>query len=428
MTDMPRDRAPDSTLALLKDGYRFISKRTRRYDSDVFETRLLLRRTICMQSEAAAELFYDNERFQRKGAMPTRIKLSLFGKGGVQGLDGEAHRVRKQLFMDLMNPVSISRLADMFAEEWRTALDGWEQQRRVVLFDAIQPVLSRAVCRWAGVPLNEDEVDRRTWQLAEMVEGSGAVGQRHLQARWARRGSEKWIVDLIKKVRAQELTTPPGSVLQTMAWHRDVNGKLLKTRIAAVEVLNVLRPVVAVGRFIVFAALALHEHPEQRAQLQRGGTDELEQFVQEVRRSYPFFPFLAARVRRTFTWNGYRFPKGRRVLLDIYGTNHDPRLWDEPEQFNPARFRSWNGSAFNFIPQGGGAYESGHRCPGEWITIEIMKVAVHCLSSEMRYEVPRQNLRVSMMRIPSLPRSGFVMRNVRAVSQPDLAPAATLTS
>jgi fatty-acid peroxygenase len=57
-------------------------------------------------------------------------------------------------------------------------------------------------------------------------------------------------------------------------------------------------------------------------------------------------------------------------------------------------------------------------------TAEIMKVAIQFLSNEMRYEVPRQNLRVSMMRIPSLPRSGFVMRNVRAVPQPEAAPGA----
>ena len=34
---------------------------------------------------------------------------------------------------------------------------------------------------------------------------------------------------------------------------------------AAVELLNVLRPTVAVDRFIVFAALALHRHPEKTA-------------------------------------------------------------------------------------------------------------------------------------------------------------------
>ncbi len=48
MPRIPRDKSLDSTLALLSDPHRFISTRCRRYQSDLFETRLLLQRTICM--------------------------------------------------------------------------------------------------------------------------------------------------------------------------------------------------------------------------------------------------------------------------------------------------------------------------------------------------------------------------------------------
>jgi fatty-acid peroxygenase len=41
---MPRDNSLDSTLALLSDGYAFISKSCQRYQSDIFETRLMLRK------------------------------------------------------------------------------------------------------------------------------------------------------------------------------------------------------------------------------------------------------------------------------------------------------------------------------------------------------------------------------------------------
>src|SRR3546814_8303331 len=90
---------------------------------------------------------------------------------------------------------------------------------------------------------------------------------------------------------------------------------------------------------------------------------------------YPFFPVVAARTRHEFEWKGYRLPGRTRVLLDLYGTDHDTRLWDRPDAFVPERFRHWDGSAFNFIPQGGGSHRNGHRCPGAWITIELMKVA-----------------------------------------------------
>ena len=59
--------AKDSTLALLLEGYEFISKRCRRYRSDVFETRLMLTKVVCMMGKEAAEVFYHPGRFTRKG-------------------------------------------------------------------------------------------------------------------------------------------------------------------------------------------------------------------------------------------------------------------------------------------------------------------------------------------------------------------------
>lgn len=136
-------------------------------------------------------------------------------------------------------------------------------------------------------------------------------------------------------------------------------------------------------------------------------------FVQEVRRFYPFFPAVAALVRRDFEWNGYHFPRKRRVILDLYGTNHDARTWDAPDAFRPERFHGWDGSPFNFIPQGGGHYDVNHRCPGEWITIGLMKQAAKILSKSIKFDVPEQDLQINYSRLPALPRSRFIICRVR---------------
>jgi hypothetical protein len=41
----------------------------------------------------------------------------------------------------------------------------------------------------------------------------------------------------------------------------------------------------------------------------------------------PFAPLLGDRVDRSFTWRGHRFPEGRLVLSDVYGTDHHPDAW-----------------------------------------------------------------------------------------------------
>lgn len=191
-----------------------------------------------------------------------------------------------------------------------------------------------------------------------------------------------------------------------------MNGNLLDPRVAAVEVLNVLRPTVALSVYATFIAHALHRDPECRLKLEAGDDGLLEMFVQEARRFYPFFPAAVALVRRAFDWKNYHFPAGRRVLLDLYGTNHDPRTWQAPEEFRPGRFSGGDPNRFTFIPQGGGDPDLGHRCAGEWITTRLMARFTRLLTAEMAYDVPEQDLRINFSRLPALPASHFVIRNV----------------
>lgn len=55
MAHIPREPGLDSTLALLADGYTFLSKRCQRHGSDIFETRLMLQKAVCIMGQEAAE-------------------------------------------------------------------------------------------------------------------------------------------------------------------------------------------------------------------------------------------------------------------------------------------------------------------------------------------------------------------------------------
>jgi short-subunit dehydrogenase len=83
--------------------------------------------------------------------------------------------------------------------------------------------------------------------------------------------------------------------------------------------------------------------------------------------------------------------RGERVILDVYGTQHDPQLWSAPESFDPGRFAAQEPDPFLFIPQGGGP-KDGHRCPGERVAVELIKTATDWLLS-LSYQVPAQDLR-----------------------------------
>ncbi|WP_165367949.1 cytochrome P450 [Phytoactinopolyspora endophytica] len=411
--DEPRDRSPDSTLMLLNDGYGFLLKRLRRYQQDVFETRLLGERVICLHGPEAARVFYDPERFGRSHAAPSRVEKTLFGRGGVQGLDGAAHERRKAMFMQLMTDDRINDLVTLFERAWRSVLPRWESSDRVVLFEEAQELLCRAVCTWSGVPLHDDEVPRRALDMAAMVDAFGAVGPRHWRGRSARRRSEGWISGIVADVRTGDRAADEASALHTIAFHRDSDGEFLDTRVAAVELLNVIRPVVAISWYIAFIGVALHDCPEWKERVRSGGDGEVERFVHEVRRFYPLAPFVGARVRQSFDWGGHRFDEGTLVILDVFGTHRDARLWDRPGEFDPDRFRGWTSDGYDLIPQGGGDHHRDHRCAGEWITVAVMKAATQLLCDAIEYDVGRQDLAFSLNRIPTAPKSGVVLERIR---------------
>ena len=391
----------DSTMAIRRDPYRFIRRTAEAQVTDAFETRLLLERTLFVTGAEAARFFYDGTVFKRDGAAPEFLKSTLFGRGGVQGLDGPAHHHRKEMFLRLFGRGRTGALTETATAAIREAL---QTPGAFALQDRMEEVLTAAVSAWAGLPVSGSSLPGRTRMISNLFEHAAPINARHILARLARRRADRWAASLIEDVRAERWTPPPQSALAVIAkWH-EPDGEQLPSHVAAVELLNALRPVVAVSAYITFAAHALATRPEEVEAL-RADAERLPCFVQEVRRTYPFFPMLAARVRQPTTWRGFDLPPERLVVLDIWGTNRDPSAWSEPGRFDPERFRDWDGNPFTLIPQGGGDHAKGHRCPGEWVTRDLMETATRALLDLVDWQrLPDQDLSLDMRNLPALPR------------------------
>jgi fatty-acid peroxygenase len=425
---VPSRAVLDRSLGLLREGYRFVPDRRRRWGRAedgahrAVELRLLGERVLLVGGPDATRFFYDPSRFRRRDAVPPPLANTLFGEGSLHLHDGPTHLARKAMHLELLNPAAARDLAARSERYWDAAIRRWQDRPDdVVLFDEAVRVLGVTVCTWAGLPLTAVEAPCRIRDLATIVDGFGSVGPRHLRARAARRRTDRWVCETIRDVRVERILAPPGSALDVVSLYRDPDGLVLDDHTAAVELVNVIRPTVAVSWFVSFAGLALHRNPRWRERLARA-TDpaldgDLEAFVHEVRRVYPFAPVLGARARRPFHWRGHGIPEGGLVLLDLYGTNHDPELWPEPERFDPTRFLGRPPDPHSYLPQGGGDPAAGHRCAGERVTVELLKTAVRILA-RLRYTVPAQDLGFSLSRMPTRPRSGFRIRDVRGDDVP----------
>lgn len=408
-----KEKGIDNTISLIKDGYLFIKNRTDKYETNLFETHLMGQKVLCMTGKDAARLFYNSELFQRNGATPKRVQKTIFGENAIQTMDGEAHLHRKNLFMSLVTFEEQKRLAQLLKGRWEASIGKWERSREIVLFDEAKDVLCQVACDFAGVPLRESEIMDRAEDFSSMVDGFEAIGPRYWKGKMARARTEEWIGEIIEDVRCGRLNAKEGTALHAMAFFKELDGSYMDIQMAAKELINVVRPIVAVAIYVTFEALALYEHPEYKGKLRFGDASYLEMFAQEVRRFYPFTPFIGAKAKKDFILNGYEIKKGMLIFLDMYGTNHDPHIWENPNEFNPDRFKEWKGSLYGFIPQGGGNPYKTHRCPGDGITVEIMKTTLDFLVNKIEYKVPKQDLSYSLSRMPSLPESEFVMKDIR---------------
>lgn len=60
---IPKEEGIDNSLSVLREGYLYVTNRAIGFQSDIFETRLLGERAICMRGEEAAKLFTTGRNF-----------------------------------------------------------------------------------------------------------------------------------------------------------------------------------------------------------------------------------------------------------------------------------------------------------------------------------------------------------------------------
>lgn len=395
----------DHTLPLLLRGYPYLSELRERHGSDVVPFRLLGRRAVCVAGTDAAWLFYDEAVFDRQGVVPPTVQQTLFGDSGVQLLDGPAHDRRKRLFLTALDPVATAGLVERVGEEWERAVDSRPGGQPVVLFDAAAEVLARAVHRWCGVPLAEPEVAATAHDLVTMVDAFGSVGGRYLRGRRARARQERRVAGVVARVRSGATPASPGSPLAVMVDGRDQHGRPLDEHVVTVELLNLIRPTVAVAWLVAFAAHALQHWPRERELLATGGAARATAFAHEVRRFYPFAPLLGARARGDTVYDGVAIPGDSLAVLDVFGHNHHPAIWPDPWRFSSERHLDRPPGRFELLAQGGGEAATGHRCPGEPATVAILAdLAVRLVASD--HDVAQADLRVTgPRRMPARVRS-----------------------
>jgi fatty-acid peroxygenase len=308
--------------------------------------------------------------------------------------------VRKGRFLTALDTAAQAGMADLLETVWRRRAGARAGAEAVDVRREAVRVLGETVLAWAGVPLDADDPGEVTAELDAMVRGAGRFGPANAVARARRLRTERRARRWIGRARSGAL--PADTVLADVAAWTDEAGRPLPVPVAAVELLNLLRPTVAVAEFLVLAALVLTLRPGERARVRDDAYATA--FAHEVRRRAPFFPVIAGRATRPLDWRGQDLGPRAWVMLDLYGTNHDARIWPEPQRFRPARFLDGADPRW-IVAQGAGDYTPDHRCPGEPLTNGLIARFARLLAEEGWRPAGEVDPYVRFSRIPALPRT-----------------------
>lgn len=247
-----------------------------------------------------------------------------------------------------------------------------------------------------------------------MISGAITSPMDHIKGISDRNESEEWAQELIKEARKNPIAGKEYLALYTFANATDISGELLSLEVAAVELLNIIRPTVSLTVWVALMGHAIFAKENIYDELKADFEKLQDPFIQEMRRYYPFFPMLPSIAVDDVEIDGYHIPKDSWVILDLYGTNMDSRNIDGPEEFKIKRYL---GKAkdisyeeeYEMIAHGGGKFREMHRCAGEWITLHSMRVFSNNLVNKYEFTIPEQDWEIPMNQFPTYPKSKVLL-------------------
>ena len=109
--------------------------------------------------------------------------------------------------------------------------------------------------------------------------------------------------------------------------------------------------------------------------------------LKEAMRLYPPIYALARRAEREDKIGGYRIPRGSLLVVSQWATHRHPRIWDDPETFNPDRFTPEREAArhrYAYFPFGAGP----RACIGSHFAMQEAQIALAILLQRYRIRAP----------------------------------------
>ncbi|MGO8907150.1 MAG: cytochrome P450 [Solirubrobacteraceae bacterium] len=328
----------------------------------------------------------------------------IMGPNSVLTLTGEAHMRQRKLLLPPFHGERMREYEDVIVQATRRDMESWpigepmrlqEHTRRITLEVILRAVFGveaermeelRSAIAGLMTPLHplavllfslrRPSLDRPTGALGRSLDRLDAVVYAELERR-----------------RSQEDLAERTDILSLLMQARDEDGRPMTDPELRDELVTLLLAGhETTSTSVAWAVERLVRHPEKLRRLidevdaaaDGGGDEYMTAVVNETLRVRPVVPIVARMLRQDMQVGPHLLPAGTRVMPNIYLTNRNPRVYEDPAEFRPERFLDEPPGTFSWIPFGGGI----RRCIGASFAVVEMKLILRTALSELEPSVP----------------------------------------
>jgi cytochrome P450 len=261
--------------------------------------------------------------------MPLELISAMF-----IGMDPPKHDRLKQLFQRGFTPKRIAEHEEAIRAITIEVLDRLEGQETCDLVSEVaQPVVSRVIGSFMGIPPEDDEI----W--ARLMNNTLGAGDPDMNPEGVESVMQRDVPEIFERCRQliEERREQPTDDLTSVLVHAEVDGERLEEH----EIVMGFFLLMAAGndstKATYCAAMrALMEHPEQKQQLLEN-PDLVPSAVEEALRMFPAFAHFRRTATQDVELNGQTIHEGDKVVMWYVSSNRDETRYEDPDRFDVTR-------------------------------------------------------------------------------------------
>jgi cytochrome P450 len=372
-------------------------------------------------------LVHRNEQFG-KGELFHDILDPVTGDGLLTA-EGDQWRRQRHMVNPAFHPDRIAEYSEIMVQETAAMANDWADGERVDVHSELMSVTLDIVTR-ALFGMEITDGDTISDALDVVMDRVGSPVSSLVPASWPTPGNQAFsgaiddiddvVDDIIERHRVDSVDQE--SVLSALLRARDAAGETMDDELVRDEVRTLLlagHETTALA--LTFSLFCLGQSPAAEERLVAELDDVLggdrptmadaprlaytEQVVDESMRLYPPVHGILREANSAVELGGYTIPEGATVSLNQWTLHRDPRFFDDPMAFDPAR---WNGDLreslprFAYFPFGGGP----RRCVGDRFAKLEAKLVLSTLYQNRHFELvsePKLSLSPSITTRPTEP-------------------------